>query len=331
MRGHGHAFQSCNGQPRAILYDNLKAAVLQRRGSQILFNPRLWEWSAHYPFAPQPCPVRAGNQKGRVQRAIRSVRDACWAGRTFTPLAECNRQAWLWRDQVAPQRRGPGEDSRTVEPVFAEEQARRLAPPLHPGSTDRMETVRAHKTIYVRFDRNDYSIPPEAVGRPLTLVAADTLVRILDGAVEIARHQRTYDRPPPVLDPAHKQAVLQLQRKAFHATPAGRLEQAVPESQTLLDLACTQGESAGRQTAQRLKLLHQYGPAAWRRALIEALERNTPRASSVAFRLRRKPRRTRLALDLSHHPEAPAVAVRPHALEIYDDLARNQDDADSNK
>jgi hypothetical protein len=184
--------------------------------------------------------------KGRVERAIRYVRDSFWAGRSFTTLAECNRQALAWRDQVAHQRRWPGEDSRTVEQVFAEEQPRLLPPPLHSFNTDRIETVRSHKTIYVRFDLNDYSIPPEAVGRLLTLVASDTLVRILDGTVEIARHQRTYDRHQLVLDPAHKDAVLRRKRKAFHAMPAGRLEQAVPESQMLLDLAFTQGESAGR-------------------------------------------------------------------------------------
>src|SRR5438105_14524967 len=39
LRGHVHALQACNGQPRAILYDNLKAAVLERRGSLSPFNP----------------------------------------------------------------------------------------------------------------------------------------------------------------------------------------------------------------------------------------------------------------------------------------------------
>ena len=303
---------------------------MERRGNQIQFHPRLIELSAHYHFAPRPCQVRAGNQKGRVERAIRYVRDSFWAGRTFTTLAECNRQALLWRAQVAHQRRWPGGDTRTVAEVFAEEQSRLLPPPRHAFSTDRIETVRSRKTIYVRFDLNDYSIPPEAVGRPLTLAASDTLVRILDGAAEIARHQRTYDRHQLVLDPAHKEAVLKRKRKAFHATPAGRLEQAVPESQMLLDLAFTQGESAGRQTAQLLKLLDQYGPAALRRAIMEALKRNTPHASAVAFLLRRKPRPARLILDLSHHPEAQAVEVRPHDLETYDELARNQDD-DSKK
>ena len=33
LRGHVHAFQAWNGQPRVILYDNLKSAVLERRGN----------------------------------------------------------------------------------------------------------------------------------------------------------------------------------------------------------------------------------------------------------------------------------------------------------
>ena len=325
LRGHVHAFQAWSGQPRVILYDNLKSAVLERRGNQILFHPRLLELSAHYHFAPRPCQVRAGNQKGRVERAIRYVRDSFWAGRTFTTLAECNRQALLWRDQVAHQRRWPGGDHRTVAEACAEEQPRLLPAALHPFPTDRIETVRSRKTIYVRFDLNDYSIPPQAVGRQLALVASDTGVRILAASLEIARHARTYDRHQLVLDPAHQEAVLKIKRKAFHSTPAGRLEQAVPESKTLLDLAFAQGESAGHQTAQLIKLLEQFGAAALRRAIAEALQRNTPRASSVAFLLRRQPRPTLLALDLSRHPQAQSLDVRPHDLETYDELARNPD------
>jgi hypothetical protein len=82
----------------------------------------------------------------------------------------------------------------------------------------------------------------------LTLVASDTLVRILEGAVEIACHPRSYDRHQEVPDPAHQEAVLKSKRKAVDATPGGRLTQAVPESETLLDLASALGESAGRQT-----------------------------------------------------------------------------------
>jgi hypothetical protein len=222
-------------------------------------------------FVPCPCQVRAGNQKGRVERATRYVRESFWAGRRFTTLAEW--QALVWRDQVAHRRRWPGDDSRTVAEVFAEEKPRLLPKPAHPFSTDLVLPVRAAKTIHIRFDLNDYSIPPEAVGRQLTIVASDTQVRILGGTAEIARHHRTYDRHQLVLDLAHRQALLKTKRKAFDATPGGRLALAAPESKMLLGLAFVQGESDCSQTAQLLKLLDLYGPAALRRAINEALER----------------------------------------------------------
>jgi hypothetical protein len=330
LRGHVHAFQAWAGSPRVILHDNLRSAVLERRGNQIHFHPRLLELCAHYHCIARPCQVRAGNQKGRVERAIRYVRESFWAGRDFTTLEQCNRQALLWRDQVAHQRPWPGDDTRTVAQAFAEEQPRLLPLPLHPFDTDLILPIRSAKTIYVRFDLNDYSIPPQAVRRPLTLVASDTWVRILDGTQEIARHRRSYDRHQPLLDPAHQQALLQEKRKAFHSTPSGRLAQSVPESETLLDLAFAGGESAGSQTAQLLKLLDLYGAAALRQAIREALERDTPRASSVAFLLRRQ-QSTPCAtpkVDLSRHPEAQAIDVQPHNLETYDELAHHHDDDD---
>ena len=247
LRGHVRAFQDWSGAPRVILYDNLRSAVLERRGDQIHFNPRLLELAAHYHFAPRPCQVRAGNQKGRVERAIRYVRDSFWAGRVFTTLAECNRQALVWRDEVAHQRRWPDDSARSVAEAFAEEQPRLLPLPLHLFHTDRIEQVRSRKTIYVHFDLNDYSIPPEAVGRPLTLVASDTDVRILDGIAEIARHHRSYDRQQSILDPAHEQALLRTKRKALHATRAGRLALAVPESEDLLERGLRPGR-IGRQS-----------------------------------------------------------------------------------
>jgi len=328
LRGHVHAFAFFHGQPRVILYDNLKSVVLERRGNHIAFHPRLIELSAHYHFAPRPCQVRAGNQKGRVERAIRYVRDSFWAGRGFTTLAECNRQAWLWRDEIAHQRPWPGGDHRSVGDVFEEERPRLLPHALHPFPTDRIETVQSRKTIYVRFDLNQYSIPPSAVGRQLTLAASDTHLRILDGASEIAHHRRSYDRGDVVLDSAHQDAVLETKRKAIHSRPAGRLEQLVPEAKTLLDQAFAHGESAAREASRLTQLLEEYGVTALRGAIREALERSTPRASSVAFLLRRLPRLRPVAIDLSRHPEAQSLDVRPHDLEIYDELANNKTDGE---
>jgi hypothetical protein len=123
-------------------------------------------------------------------------------------------------------------------------------------------------------------------------------VRILEGTAEVARHHRTYDRHQLVLNPAHREAVLKTKRKAFESTPGGRLTLAAPDSKTLLDLAFAQGESAGSQTAQLLKLLDLYGPAALRRAINEALERNTPRAWLSISAVTPKPRLSKSGLTI---------------------------------
>ena len=108
--------------------------------------------------------------------------------------------------------------------------------------------------------------------------------------------------------PRTKQALLRTKRKALHQTRAGRLALAVSESEDLLERAFAQGESAASQTTQLLRLLDLYGVAVLRRAIREALERNTPRASSVALLFRRNHRSSPLpALDLSRHPEAQAL------------------------
>jgi transposase len=323
LRGHVHALSAWGGAPRVILSDNLRSAVLERRGDAVQFHPRLLELCAHYHFTVRPCQVGRGNEKGRVERAIQYIRTSFFAARPFTTLEDFNRQARLWRDEVAHRRPWPGDDARTVEEVFNEEKARLLPLPLHPFDTDLLVSIESGKTHYVRFDLNDYSIPPDAVGHALTLVASETSIRILDGSQEIARHPRSWDRHAVILDPAHEEQLLAEKRKAFGSTPGGRLALAVPESEQLLDAAFQRGEPAGTQTAQLLRLLQDYGAQDLSKAIREALERNTPRASSVAFILRRRARvHPGIApVQLPRRPDLADLHVEPQNPETYDDLA----------
>jgi transposase len=332
LRGHANAFEDWNGLPRILLFDNLRSVVLERRGSEIHFNPRLVELSSHYHFSARPCQVNAGNQKGRVERVIRYIRESFFAARPWTTLEDLNRQARQWRDQVAHARPWPEGDSRTVAEVFAEEQPRLLPLPAHRFDTDLLVPVRSRKTIYVRFDLNDYSIPPAAVGHQLLLAASGTTIRVLDGSQEIARHRRTYDSRQQVLDPAHQDELLKEKRKALGSTRGSRLSQAIPESEAFLDEAFKLGESARRQTNQLLHLLDLYGAGELRAAICEALARKTPRVSSVQFilnqRRRSNKRRNPSPVDLSRHPELEHFSITPHNLETYDALAKDDDPED---
>jgi transposase len=331
LRGHVRAFNFWGGCPRNLLYDNLKSVVLERFGDAIRFHPRLLELAAHYHFAPKPCHVRRPNEKGRIERSLKFVRESFFAARPFTTLQQLNQQARLWLQQIAHQRPWPQDRSRTVAQAFQQEKPQLLGLPDHPFQADSPIPVHSRKTIYVRFDRNDYSIPPEAVGHPLTLVASDTLVRILDGSRVVASHRRSYDRGQVIADPAHQQALLQQKRKAWAAAPSDRLTAAAPQAEAFLEAALQRGESLSQQTRQLLLLLEEYGAEALREALDQALQRETPRASSVAFLLQsgRRNDGSPRPVDLSRRPELAALDVAPHSPEDYDVLAKPDSDPES--
>ena len=107
LRGHAASFDAWGGVPRVLLYDNLKSAVLERRGDAIRFHPTLLGFAGHYRYEPRPVAVARGNEKGRVERAIRYVRDGFFAARTFTDLDDLNAQAEAWCIGPAADRRCP--------------------------------------------------------------------------------------------------------------------------------------------------------------------------------------------------------------------------------
>jgi transposase len=330
LRGHVHAFESFGGTPGEILHDNLASAVLERRGEQARLHPRYLELAGHYHFGPKPCRLGRGSDKGRVERSIHYIRHSFFPARRFVSLGDLNAQALQWRDSVAHTRPWPGADGRTVAEVFAEEQSCLHKLPQHPFECDALIPVRSGKTHYIRFDTNDYSIPHTAVGRELMVAASDTTVRILEGAAEIARHVRCWDRGQVIDDPAHKEALLAFRRRALRTEGQTILTRAVPQIETLLDATFRAGEPQSR-TVRGLELLLQlWGANALRTAVAEALRRGTPSLASVQVLLDQQRRQSRRppvsSLDLADRPELEALHVQPHSLEDYDDLTDEDDD-----
>ena len=313
FRGHVAAFSFFSGCPRVILYDNLKAAVLERQGRAVHFHPRLIELCSHYHFQPRPCAPGKGNQKGKVERAIRYVRESFFAATRFTTLEDLNRRAWAWRDQVAHKRPCPGDAKRTVEEVFAEEKPRLLPLPVNPFVADLVRPVRQSKGIWVPFDLNHYSIPPDAVGRrSLTLVASQTTVRILDGQTEIAAHRRSYDRDHYVDEAGHEEA---LARDQAQGQWPDALRPVSPPPCPRPRPSCRRPSPRARTPApppsSSLRLLDDYGAKALEAALVEALERDTPRMSSVAYLLERHRRAQRQSASSARRSLAPSRPGRP--------------------
>ena len=324
LRGHVEAFAALGGVPRTILYDNLKSVVLERVGDHIRFHPRLLELAGHYHFAPQPCAVARGNEKGRVERFIGFLRHAFFAARSFASVADLNTQLARWIAEVAHARPVPTRRDQRVAEALAEEQPRLLPLPEHPFSCDLVRAVSSGKTPYIRFDGNDYSIPHTLVRRPLTLIASEHQVRLLDGAIEIARHARRYDRGQRLEDDAHLAGLVAAKRHAHDLRGRDRLRHACPHAEAFVEALAVRGHPLAAETTRLLRLLDQAGAPALDAALAEALGRSAISAASVAHVLdhRRRARRLPPLIDLvlPADPRVRDLRITPHAASAYDTL-----------
>jgi transposase len=332
LRGHEAAFHAWGGLPRVLLYDNLKSAVLERQGDAIRFHPTLLEFAAHYRFEPRPVAVTRGNEKGRVERTIRYIRDNFFAARTWQDLDDLNAQAEAWCLGPAADRPCPEERTLSVREAFLQEQPRLLPLPANAFPSEERVEVKVGKTPYVRFDLNDYSVPHTHVQRLLTVMASPQEVRILDGATVIARHPRSYDRGAQIEDAAHLAELVARKRAARTHRGQDRLAQAVPNSRELLVAAAARGENLGSLTAALLRLLDAYGASELQAAIQEALARGVPHPNAVRLSLERR-REQRdlpppLPLTLPDDPRVRDQAVRPHALGNYDHITTHPEAGD---
>ncbi len=327
LRCHIQAFAFFGGVPRSLLYDNLKTAVLERVADIIRFHPRLLELAGHYHFAPTPVAVARGNEKGRVERAIRYLRDSFFAARVFHSVEDLNRQLDDWTLRVAHARMVPTDvEKRTVEVAFAEERPRLLPLPAHPIACEHIHATRSGKTPYLRFDGNDYSIPYTLTQKPITLVASDTIVRILDGDHEVARHDRSWERGRQLEDPRHLDGLAEEKRRARDHRGKNRLFVACASAEPFLQNVALHGGHLGGTTTRLLHLLEQYGPSELDFALAEAQRRGAFAAQSVAHVLdqRRRARKTLAPIPvvLPDDPRVRNLVVAPRSLGVYDALAR---------
>ena len=104
MRGLETAFVYFGGVPRELLFDQLKAVILddQRpQGGRVLENPEFLRFAAHWGFRIRACRPYRAQTKGKVERPIRYVRQSFLYGRSFAGDADLQAQALAWLDQVA--------------------------------------------------------------------------------------------------------------------------------------------------------------------------------------------------------------------------------------
>lgn len=308
------------GCTRRWLFDNPKIVVLERHGDVARFHPLLLDLGSAMHVQLRLCAPYRGNEKGRVERKIRFLRDRFLAGREIHGVEQGNRELLTFIDTIAHQQRHPNFQQRTITDCLIEEKQRLLSLPDPMPAADLVTPVAVDKTAFARFDTNIYSVPPDHVERTLTLVADDCTVRLLDGATVVAQHSRSFGHRQKVELPEHRAEIIRRKQGASQSTGGGRLRAAAPRIDVLVERWVEAGRNVGSMTARTTKLLDLYGQDVFAKAITETIERGTHDPGEVGVLCEKYRRAAEHPIPI-HVPLGDHILDRdviPHDLGGYD-------------
>lgn len=104
MRGLEEAFAFFGGVPAEVLFDQMKAVIIDDEraiGGRLLENPEFVRFAAHWGFRIRACRPYRAKTKGKVERPIGYVRQSFFYGRSFLNDADLNAQALSWAARTA--------------------------------------------------------------------------------------------------------------------------------------------------------------------------------------------------------------------------------------
>lgn len=312
------------GSPRAVIFDNLKAAVLNGSGRNACFHPEFLALCGYFCMQPLACAPRDPESKGIVEGGVRYVKHNALAGRADQLLRfeDYLALAPAWRDHVANVRR---HESTRERPLDRFEQERKLLRPLPaiPFDTDEVVPAVVNPHARVAFDGNRYSAPPQFVRKPLTLRAHRDELRLLHEGQVVAHHVRCYERGQLLVLPEHRLAALTLRQRPAQQVVAQDFDAWGPEAREFHLRLNSRPIQTNVHLRRLLNLAQIYGRTEVLAAISRALELATYDAAYVenlllAERRRRQlptptlptPQRRELIDDIELEPADPALYDR---------------------
>jgi transposase len=319
-----HALEFFGANPRAIIVDNLKAAVINGSGRDACFHPEFLALCGHYYMQPLACERRDPESKGIVEAKVRYVKRNALAGRgdqlvrfedyvTFAPR---------WRDEIANVRIHETTRERPAD-RFQKERSQLRALPTIPFDTDEIAPAVVSPHARVEFDANRYSVPPHLTRQTVTIRADGHELRIVHQGQIVARHSRCYERRQLIVLPDHRLAALSLRKRSRSTALENEFDALGPEARQFHLELKRQPVKTGVHLRHLMRLARLYGTAELLAAIARALELATYDAAYVenlllAERRRRQlptptlptPRRRELIDEIDLEPTDPAVYDR---------------------
>ena len=264
-----NAFHFFQGTPKELVTDNMVTAVLEREGSLIRFNEAFLEFLRPFAIVPKACNVRSPHEKGKVEKgAIHYIKHNFLPLRSFKDLKDIQAQADHWRDNVASLRVHSTTGEKPIDRFKVE--AMRPLPELLPDCRD-MAPAKVYPDFSIRFDANNYTLPPWAIGKQVTVKADHHTLTVYLKERPIATHVRSWERRKRIELPSHKEAALKEKRKLWRSEEVAAFISLGEEAKSYLERLADTNQPIKKNLKKMLALKDEYGSY----ALIEAIKRAT--------------------------------------------------------
>jgi transposase len=322
-RGLVHALEFFGGSPRALIFDNLKAAVLNGSGRSACLHPEFLALCGHFCLQPIACERRDPESKGIVEGGVRYVKHNALTGRSeeLTRFEDYLALAPLWRDQVANVRIHETTRERPVD-RFQRERSLLRALPAIPFDTDEVVPAVVNPHARIEFDGNRYSIPPGLVRRPVTIRASRDELRVLHEGQVVAQHVRCYDRGQLITLPDHRLAALALRHRSRGSALEQEFDALGPEARQFHLHLKSRPVKTSVHLRRLLSLAQLYGRTEVLAALSRASELATYDAAYVENLLLAERRRRQLPTPTLPTPQRreliEEIALEPADPALYD-------------
>jgi transposase len=326
-----HALEFFGGSPRAIIFDNLKAAVLNGSGRAACFHPEFLALCGYFCLQPIACERRDPESKGIVERGVRYVKNNALAGRAeqLIQFKDYLSLAPSWRDQVANVRVHEATRERPVD-RFQREQSLLRSLPVIPFDTDEITPAVVNSQARIEFDGNRYSAPPQLARQPVTIRASRDEIRVLHEGQVMAQHVRCYQRGQLIVLPDHRLAALTRSRRSRSSALEQAFDGLGPEARQFHLRLKSQPVKTGVHLRRLMGLARLYGPAEVLAAIAQALELAAYDAAYVENLLLAQRRRRQLPTPTLPTPQRreliDEIDLEPADPGIYDRLYKKAED-----
>jgi len=313
IEGHLMAFSALGGIPYGMRYDNLATVVLKRR-PEVQYNPRFLEFSRHYNLEIRLCNPGAGNEKGRVERAIRTLRETFFnTMEKYSSLKALNHALQEWVDNKNHTLHRTT-DKKPAD-LLPEEKLRPL--PEKPWNNVLIHPPdKTTKTAMMIFDTNSYSVPDYLVGKSLSIHSTPDTVMIYDGAKRVASHPRSFDRRSQIINPLHRNYG-KLSGKAKMQRIHAVIRALHPAISDFLDKNQAYGEDPQKTAYEIFKLMKGHSRGMLISVASECLKKKSPRLRTFLSYLHME--FTEAETVQPQKGELLNISYKPRGLEEYDE------------